>query len=317
MLQLWRGEDGVVYSPADSHPFPPSYTGSTEALSPAGDFFFFGRPRCLGAAWQLQLNRLSDHRVWQCGQALLIRPCRRRAPPAALERLRFNCTPPLYYSTCTLKASKRAPGRPRTGNRFMRFTILPPPLRLPYRRRSLFHVNLHMDSGWTPRLGISIILAQRAPRSLGVVRHRSGGGGGSSSSESNSCWVHHWLPPPSRPADAMLFWCCRRDSGRSVWTPSVSLPADWLSYTRASGSPRCCQVTARLKQKLRCRDDLRTPSTFGVVTCRQRVAVTKLSGVLCGTCLSVTPIIDNSVVKTARAPVFELFNNVCGLFFMV
>lgn len=30
-----------MYSPADSHPFPPSYTGSTEALSPAGDFFFF------------------------------------------------------------------------------------------------------------------------------------------------------------------------------------------------------------------------------------------------------------------------------------
>lgn len=29
-----------MYSPADSHPFPPSYTGSTEALSPAGDFFW-------------------------------------------------------------------------------------------------------------------------------------------------------------------------------------------------------------------------------------------------------------------------------------
>lgn len=59
----------------------------------------------------------------------------------------FQLHPSLYYSTCTLKASKRAPGRPGTGNRCMRSTILSPRLGLPHRRRSLFPVNLHMESG--------------------------------------------------------------------------------------------------------------------------------------------------------------------------
>lgn len=181
--------------------------GYTEALAPAGDFFFFfffwptALPwSCLTAAAQQVIR---SPRPSGCAASAPRPPLPQTCASGSSREPLFQLHPSLYYSMCTLKASKRAPGRPRTGNRFMRFTILSPPPRLPYRRRSLFPVNLRMESGWTLRLGISIISAQHAPRSEWVVRHRSSGGG---SSESNSCWVHHWLPPPCRPADAMLFW---------------------------------------------------------------------------------------------------------------
>lgn len=168
-------------------------------------FFFFFWPAalpwsCLTAAAQQVIR---SPRPSGCAASAPCPPLPQTCASGSSREALFQLHPSLYYSMCTLKASKRAPGRPRTGNRFTRFTILSPPLRLPYRRRSLFPVNLHMESGWTLRLGISIISSQHAPRSEWAVRHRSSGGG---SSESNSCWVHHWLPPPCRPADAMLFW---------------------------------------------------------------------------------------------------------------
>lgn len=108
---------------------------------------------------------------------------------------------------------------------------------------------------------------------------------------------------------------CRTDSGRSVQTLSASLHADWLSYTRASGSPRCCQDTSLLKQKLRRREHWRT-LTFGYIKCWQRVAFTELLGVLLGKCLSEMQI-DNSIVKAAGTPIFKQFKNLWGLLFMV
>lgn len=163
-------------------------------------FFLFFCPAvlpgsCLTAAAQQVIR---SPRPSGCAASAPCPPLPQTCASGSSTEALFQLHPSLYYSMCTLKASKRAPGRPGTGNRFMRFTILPPPLRLPHRRRSLFPVNLHMESGWTLRLGISIISARHAPRSEWVVRHRS--------SQSNSCWVHHWLPPPCRPADAMLFW---------------------------------------------------------------------------------------------------------------
>lgn len=168
-------------------------------------FFFFLWPAalpwsCLTAAAQQVIR---SPRPSGCAASAPCPPLPQTCASGSSREALFPLHPSLYYSMCTLKASTRAPGRPRTGNRFMRFTILSAPLRLPYRRRSLFPVNLRMESGWTLRLGIGIISAQPAPRSEWVVGYRSSGGG---SSESNSCWVHHWLPPPCRPADAMLFW---------------------------------------------------------------------------------------------------------------
>lgn len=156
----------------------------------------------------------------------------------------------------------------------MRFPILPPPLRLPYRRMSLIPMNLHMDPGWSPRLVTSIILVQHAPRNAHwrVLRHHGGGCGGGS----NSCSIHRWLPPPCPRADALLFWEaalphrqrseCVDPVCRSVGRLIKLHPGLWFP-------PRCCQVTSPVKERLRCRDYPRTPSTFCVIARRQRVAI--------------------------------------------
>lgn len=151
MLQLCRGEDGMVHSPADNQPFPPSATtawgqvGCSEALSPP--FSFAGRvalePPVSSTGYPITAS------VWLCFHESgapcppLPQTCASSSSGEALSKLR----PALYYSMCTLKALKRAAGRPRTGNRCMRFTILSLSLRLPYRRGSLFPVNLLMDPG--------------------------------------------------------------------------------------------------------------------------------------------------------------------------
>lgn len=155
--------------------------------------------------------------------------------------------PALYYSVCTLKALKRAPGRPRTGNRCMRFTILSLSLRLPYRRGSLFPVNLHMDPGWTPRLGKSIILVEHTPRNWHwrVGRHRSSDG----SSESNSCssttdFLLHVLLQTRCYSGKLR---CRTDSRRSACTVSVALPRRLIKLHPAG--PLVPQAAAKLRPR--------------------------------------------------------------------
>lgn len=93
MLQLYRGEDGIVHLPADNHPFPPSATGRLVALRLCLPPFLLPAAlpwsRLPAAAQQvIRSPRLSGCAFMS--QALLVRLCRRRVPPAAPERLYQN-----------------------------------------------------------------------------------------------------------------------------------------------------------------------------------------------------------------------------------
>lgn len=164
--------------------------------------FFFCRPRCLGAAWQPQLNRLSDHRVCLAVLSWVRRSLSASAADVRLQQLRRgfikNTTCALLFSAHIkgVKESSRSASYRKSMHALYDFLTVASftlqmrefiPLELAHRSR------MNTSSGNKHHFSLTCA-TQRALTDRSSPQQRE-----------QQLVIHHWLPPPCPLVDALLF----------------------------------------------------------------------------------------------------------------
>lgn len=233
---------------------------------------FFCRPRCLGAACQLQLNRLSDHRVCLAVLSWVRRSLSASAADVRLQQLRRGF---IKTTTCALLFSVHIKGVIESA----RSASYRKSMHALYDSLTVASFTLQTRE-FIPR---ELAHESRMNTSAGKQHHFSltyasqvaltGRSSPQQRRQQRATVVHPPLTSSSMSSCrrvAILGSCAAAQTAAGVRALCRSLcPADWLSYTRPGLwflRLRPSYVPAETKAPRQGR----TPSTFGFITCRQR-----------------------------------------------